>query len=192
MRVFVAEDVRHFDLPFTAELLQAHECGRARGGWAAADLAARGPRCPGGWSVPPVSSVVTAALVSSTAGPSSPTAAAAPRPGNVLGSHIVLCDPVEHRDILDAVFGHLDHVLSDRFPQWLARVVACDPGELRGYTTGTLMSSLYTCTGAWLSFKLSKQAGPNGLESRTVASPWGDMGIHTSGPPYSKAENSSN
>jgi len=49
---------------------------------------------------------------------------------------------VEHRDIPDAAFDQLDHVSSDRVPQGLARVVACDPGELRGYTTGTLMAGL--------------------------------------------------
>jgi len=32
--------------------------------------------------------------------------------------------------------------------------------------------------------KLTEQEGPNGPESPTVASPWGDLGIHTSGPPY--------
>ena len=36
----------------------------------------------------------------------------------------------------------MDHVPSDRVPQGLARVVACDPGELRGYTTGTLIVGL--------------------------------------------------
>ena len=40
--------------------------------------------------------------------------------------------------------------------------------------------------------KLTEQAGPNGPESHRVASPWGDPGIHTSGPPYCKADNSSN
>jgi len=34
------------------------------------------------------------------------------------------------------------------------------------------------------SLKLTEQARPNGPESNTVASPWGDLGIHTSGPPY--------
>jgi len=37
--------------------------------------------------------------------------------------------------------------------------------------------------------KLSEPAGPNGPESHTAASPWGDLGIHTSGPPYCKADN---
>ena len=62
--------------------------------------------------------------------------------GNSLGNRIVSFDPVEHRDIPDAAFDQLDHVPSDRVPQGLARVVACDPGELRGYTTGTLMAGL--------------------------------------------------
>jgi len=59
-----------------------------------------------------------------------------------LGNRIVSFDPVEHRDIPDAAFDQLDHVPSDRVPQGLARVVACDPGELRGYMTGTLMAGL--------------------------------------------------
>ena len=37
-------------------------------------------------------------------------------------------------------FDQLDHIPLDRVPQGLARVVACDPGELRGYTTGTLLT----------------------------------------------------
>jgi len=40
--------------------------------------------------------------------------------------------------------------------------------------------------------KLTEQAGPNGPESLAVASPWADLGIYTSGPPYCKADNSSN
>ena len=40
--------------------------------------------------------------------------------------------------------------------------------------------------------KLTEQAGPNGHESHTVASSWGDLEIHNSGPPYCKADNSSN
>jgi len=59
-----------------------------------------------------------------------------------LGNHTVSFDPVEHRDVPDAAFVQLDHVPSDRVPQGLARVVACNPGELRGYTTGTLMAGL--------------------------------------------------
>jgi len=39
--------------------------------------------------------------------------------------------------------------------------------------------------------KLTEQAGPNGPESHAVASPWGDLGIHTSGPPYCQADKSS-
>jgi len=49
---------------------------------------------------------------------------------------------VEQRDIPDVAFDQLDHIPSDRVPQGLARVVACDPGELRGYTTGTLVAGL--------------------------------------------------
>ena len=40
--------------------------------------------------------------------------------------------------------------------------------------------------------KLIEQAGPNGPESHSVASPWGNLGIHASGPPYCKADNSRN
>ena len=40
--------------------------------------------------------------------------------------------------------------------------------------------------------KLSEQAGPNSPESHTVAFPRGDLGVHTRGPPYYKAQNSSN
>jgi len=40
--------------------------------------------------------------------------------------------------------------------------------------------------------KLTEQAGPNGPEAHTVASPWEDLRIHTSGPPCCKAHNSSN
>jgi len=40
--------------------------------------------------------------------------------------------------------------------------------------------------------KLFEQAGPNGPESHTVASPRGDLGFHISGPPYCQADNSSN
>jgi len=62
--------------------------------------------------------------------------------GNFLGNRIVSFDPVEHRDIPDAAFDQLDHVPSDRVLQGLARFVACDLEELRGYTTGTLMAGL--------------------------------------------------
>ena len=86
--------------------------------------------------------MVTAAAGSSTAGPSQPAASASPSAVNSWGSHVVSVEPVEHRDIPDAAFDQLDHVPSDRVPQGLARVVACDPGELRGYTTGTLMAGL--------------------------------------------------
>jgi len=37
--------------------------------------------------------------------------------------------------------------------------------------------------------KLTEQAGLNGPESHTVASPWGDLGIRTSGPTYCKEDN---
>jgi len=41
-------------------------------------------------------------------------------------------------------------------------------------------------------FKLTEQVGPNGPESHAVASPWGDLEISNSGPPYCNADNSSN
>ena len=39
--------------------------------------------------------------------------------------------------------------------------------------------------------ELTEQVGPIGPESHAVASPWGDLGFHTSGLPYCKADNSS-
>ena len=95
-----------------------------------------------GGTKPPASSSVTGAAGSSPAGPSSSAPVTAPTVGNFLGNRIVSFDPVELRDIPDAAFDQFDHVPSDLVPQGLARVVACDPGELRGYTTGTLMAGL--------------------------------------------------
>ena len=141
-RAKVAEDLRPFDLPYSADILEARGYGFARGGWSAAVSAARRPRYPGGGAAPPASSVVTTAAGSSIPGPPQPVVLAPPSAGHSSGSHIVSFDPVEHRDIPDATFDSLDHVPSDRVPQGLARVVACDPGELRGYTTGTLMAGL--------------------------------------------------
>jgi len=40
--------------------------------------------------------------------------------------------------------------------------------------------------------KLTEQAGPNGPDSHAVAYPSEDLGIRYSGPPYCKADNSSN
>jgi len=85
---------------------------------------------------------VTGAAGSSPAGASSSAPPAAPSVGSSLHNRIVSFDPAEHRDIPDAAFDQLEHVPSDRVPQGLAHVVACDPGELRGYTTGTLMAGL--------------------------------------------------
>jgi len=138
----VAEDLRPFDLPDTADILAARSYGDTRGGWAAAVSTARSPRYPGGGSEPPASSAVTGAAGSSPAGPSSSAPATASSEGNSLGNRIVSFDPVEYRDIPDAAFDQVDQVPSDRVPQGLARVVACDPGELRGCTTGTLMAGL--------------------------------------------------
>jgi len=138
----VAEDVRPFDLPYTADILAALSDGEARGSCAAAVSTARSPRYPGGGTEPPASSVVTGAAGSSPAGPSASAPPVAPSVGNSLGNRIVSLDPVKHRDIPDAAFDQSDHVRSDRVPQGLARVVACEPSELRGYTTGTLMAGL--------------------------------------------------
>jgi len=110
----VAEDLRPFDLPFTADVLAARRCGDTRGGWAAAVSTARSPRYPGGGTEPPASSVVTGAAGSSPAGPSSSATATALSVGNSLGNRIVSLDPVEHREIPDAAFDQLDHVPSDR------------------------------------------------------------------------------
>ena len=141
MRVLVAEDLCPFDLPYTADIFEARGYGHARGGWATAASGARGPRYPGGGSVRPTSSVVTATAVSSTADPLPPSASAAPSPGNSLGSHIVSLYRVGHRHIPDAAFDQLDHVPSARVFQGLARVAACDPKELRGHTTGVVPQS---------------------------------------------------
>ena len=40
--------------------------------------------------------------------------------------------------------------------------------------------------------ELTEKTGPNGPESHTLSSRWGDLGIHTSGPPYCQADKSSN
>jgi len=40
--------------------------------------------------------------------------------------------------------------------------------------------------------KLTEPADPNGPEYHAIASPWGDLGIPHSGPPYCKADNSNN
>ena len=137
-----AEDPRPFDLPYTADILDARGYGPARGGLAAAVSAARSPRYPGGGTAPPATSVVTGAAGLSPSDPSPPAASDAPSAGNSGGSLIVTFDPVEHRDIPDVAFDQLDHIPSDRVSQGLARVVAYDPGELRGYTTGTLVAGL--------------------------------------------------
>jgi len=55
----VAEDLRPFDLPYTADILAARSYGDTRGGWAAAVSTARSPRYPGGGTEPPASSAVT-------------------------------------------------------------------------------------------------------------------------------------
>jgi len=120
----VAEDLRPFDLPYTADILAARSYGDNRGGWAAAVSTARSPRYPGGGTEPPASSAVTGAAGSSPAGPSSSALAAALSVGNSLGNRIVSFDPVEHRDIPDAAFDQVYRVLSDRVPQGWARVVA--------------------------------------------------------------------
>jgi len=141
-RAKVARDLRPFDLPYTAGILEARGYGPARGVWAAAVSAARSPRYSEGGIEPPDSSVVTGAAESSPSGPSPLAASAAPSLGLSGGSLIVSLDPVEHREIPDAAFDQLDHILSDRVPQKLARVVACYFGELRGYTTRTLMTGI--------------------------------------------------
>jgi len=131
-----------FALPYTADILEARGYGSAREDWAAAVSATRSQRYPGGGIQPPASSVVTSTAGSSSPGPSSPAASAAPSVGNSGDSVIVSSDPVEHHDIPYVAFDQLDHIPSDRVPQKLARVVACDPGELRGYTTATLVTGL--------------------------------------------------
>jgi len=114
MRVKVSENLRPFDLPHTAEILEARCYGDARAGWTPAVPTAQSPRYPGGGTEPPVSSAVTGAAGSSPAGPSSSSLRAAPSMGSSLGNRIVSFDPVEHRDITDAAFDQLDHVPSKR------------------------------------------------------------------------------
>jgi len=134
--------LRPFDVPYTADILEARGYGPARGVCVAAVSAAHSPRYPGGGPEAPVSSVMTGAAGSSPPGSSPPVAPAAPSVGNSEDSHIVSFDHVEHRDIPNAAFDLLDHIPSDRVPQGLARMVACDPGEVRGNTTGTLVTGL--------------------------------------------------
>jgi len=114
MRVKVSEDLRPFDLPHTADILEARCYGDARAGWNPAVPTAQSPRYPGGGTEPPVSSAVTGAAGSSPAGPSSSSLRAAPSVSNSWGNGIVSFDPVEHCDIPDAAFDQLDHVPSDR------------------------------------------------------------------------------
>ena len=57
----VAEDLRPFDLPYTADIPAARSYGHARGGWAAAVSTARSSRYPRGGTEPPASSAVTGA-----------------------------------------------------------------------------------------------------------------------------------
>lgn len=140
--VKVSEDLRPLELQDTANIHEARGYDQARGRWAAAVSSSLGPRYLGGGSVPRDSSVVTAAAAFSTAGTAPPAASAAPSLGNFLCSSIVSFDRVEHRDVPDAALDNLYHVRSDCVPQGLARVVDCDPWELRGYATGTLVANL--------------------------------------------------
>ena len=94
MPVLDAKELRPFDLPYTADILEARGYGHARGGSAAAILTDREPLYPGSGSASPSSCVVTAASGSSTAGPSPPAASAAPSLENSRGSHIFAFDPL--------------------------------------------------------------------------------------------------
>jgi len=124
-------------LPFTADILEARDYDRARGGWAAAISAARSPRYPAGGTEPPASSVVTGAAGSSPPGSSPSAVSAAPSVRNSGGILIVSFDLMEHRDIPDVAFDRLDRTPSDCVPQGLSRVVAFDPGEFRGTARGS-------------------------------------------------------
>jgi len=94
----VAEDLRPFDLPYTADILAARCYGDALWGWAAAVSTARSPRFPGRGTEPPASYAVIGAAGSSPAGPSSSAPPDASSVGDCLGNRIVSFDPVEHRD----------------------------------------------------------------------------------------------
>jgi len=89
----VAEDLRPFDIPYTADILAARSYGDTRGGWAAAMSTACSPRYPGGGTEPPTSSAVTGAAGSSPAGPSSSAPATAPSVGNSMGNRSVRSTP---------------------------------------------------------------------------------------------------
>jgi len=89
----VAEELRPFDLPYTADILAARSYGDARGGWAASVSTARSPRYPGGGTEPPAFSAVTGAARSSPEGPSPSAPPAAPSVGTSLGHRIVRSTP---------------------------------------------------------------------------------------------------
>ena len=85
-RLKVAENLRPFDRPYTADIIEARSYGDARGGWAAAVSTAQSPRYPGGGTEPPASSAVTGAAGSSPEGPSSSVSPSCrPLRGQLLG-----------------------------------------------------------------------------------------------------------
>jgi len=138
----VSEDMRPFDVPYSEDLHVARGYGPADGGWANAVAAAPLPRYPGGGPSPPESAVTAREHVGSSAGPSHPRASTPASPPHYAGARIGSYDPVDHRDVSDASFIGLDHVPANRVPQGLARMLACDPEEMRGFETGTLLAEI--------------------------------------------------
>jgi len=57
-------------------------------------------------------------------------------------NRIVAFDPVDHRDVPDTALDILDATPVKRIPRALARIVACDPEDLSGYTMGVLVGAL--------------------------------------------------
>ena len=170
-RAKVAGDLFPFYLPYTAVILEARGYGPARGGWAAAVLAARSSCSSGTGTEPTAFPVVTGAATSSPPRPLPPAVSDTFSVGKSGGGLTVSLDPVKHRDIPDAAFDHMDHIPSDLFPQSLARVAACDIKELRGYTTGTLVTGLchtMASLGDWISQCANEHPGVSPRHSKEL------------------------
>jgi len=141
----VSKDLAPFELPYSAYVLAARTCAGARGGWAGAVAVARLPRYPGGGSTPPAAGALAAAAPAAAAPAAAAPAVAAPdqahrAPRDV--PRIVVFDLVDHRDVPDAALDILDSTPAERVPNALARIVACDPENLRGPSTRMLITSL--------------------------------------------------
>jgi len=135
----VAEDLALFELPYSAHVLAARTCAADPGGWAGAAAAAHLPRYPGGGSTPPAAAAPAAVAPAAAAPERAPEKAPTP-PRDV--PRIVSFDPVNHLDVPDAALDILDSTPAARVPHAMARIVACDPEDLSGTTTGVLIASL--------------------------------------------------